>query len=225
MTSPFPSPDYARHAPLWRMAELRLPPGEMAHDALHIERVYRWALVLSVEAGVAPDLAGATALVHDLEFIRKDSPDRAAAGERSALAAGEILASVGYAAEEIDEIKEAVRTSSWSRGHVATTNLGRLLQDADRLDAIGAVGVLRTAATGQFMSSAERPGAFYRRDDPCGDAAREFDDRRFVIDHFRKKLLHLAAGMHFKSSIEEARRRHDFMMAFLDRLRAESALF
>ena len=201
--------------------EPQLPPGELAHDRQHIARVYQWALRLSGEGGADADLAGAMALVHDLAFVPKDSPDRALGGERSAQLAGAVLSAAGYATDEVAAITEAVRTSSWSRGLAPTNALGVILQDADRLDVIGAVGLLRTVACAQYMSRPERPGRFYHDSDPFADGARTLDDKAQAIDHCYAKLLKLAAGMHLPTAKAEAARRHTTLVDFLGVLRRE----
>ncbi len=210
---------FPRHVVVWQHVEKHLPAGELAHDVSHIARVYRWALRLAAEGGADADDAGAMALVHDLAFIPKDSPDRALGGERSALLAGTVLQAAGYPDEEVKAIAEAVRTSSWSRGLAPTNALGVVLQDADRLDAIGAVGLMRTFACGQFMSSATRPGQFYHPEDPCALSGRVVDDRTYAVDHCYAKLLRLAAGMRLPSAQVEAKRRHAAMESFLAQLR------
>lgn len=221
MTAVFPDSRFLRHPLVWAQVEPQLPPGELAHDRHHIARVYHWALRLSDEGGVDPDLAGAMALVHDLAFVPKDSPDRALGGERSAQLAGAVLAKAGYVPEEVAAIAEAVRTSSWSRGLAPTNALGVVLQDADRLDAIGAVGLLRTVACAQFMSKPERPGRFYHDGDPFADSGRSLDDKTQAIDHCYAKLLKLAAGMHLPAAKTEAARRHATLTDFLGVLRRE----
>jgi uncharacterized protein len=221
VTDAFPDPRFPRHQAVWAQVEPQLPPGELAHDRHHIDRVYRWALRLSGEGGVDPDLAGAMALVHDLAFVPKDSPDRALGGERSAQLAGAVLASAGYIPIEVTAIAEAVRTSSWSRGLAPANALGVVLQDADRLDAIGAVGLLRTVACAQFMSKPERPGRFYHDSDPFAVSGRALDDKAQAIDHCYAKLLKLAAGMHLPTAKAEAARRHAALVDFLGVLRRE----
>lgn len=214
-------PRFVRHAALWRLVEPHLPPGELAHDRFHLERVYQWMLRLADEAGADLDLAGATALVHDLAFVPKDSPDRALGGERSAAAALVVLLAAGYAADEVAAISEAVRTSSWSRGLAPTNALGVALQDADRLDAIGAIGLMRNLACAQFMSRPERPGRFYHPDDPFAVSGRALDDRTNALDHCFAKLLTLAAGMRLPSARAEGTRRQAALQAFVDELRTE----
>ncbi|MDP6934312.1 MAG: HD domain-containing protein [Myxococcota bacterium] len=194
---------------------------DLAHDELHVLRVYRWAVRLAPEAGVEVDLAGATALVHDLVNIPKDHPDRPLGGEQSALASRGLLQAAEYRPEEIGCIVEAVRTSSWSRGHAPTSMLGAVLQDADRLDAIGAIGIARTFATAQAMASRGTRGRFYDPGDPVAKTDRTLDDRRQAIDHFRVKLLGLAAGMHLPGARAEARRRHQVMESYLTELERE----
>lgn len=219
--SPCPDPRFARHAAVWRQVEPHLPAGELAHDRQHIARVYQWALRLSSEGGADADLAGAMALVHDLAFVPKDSPDRALGGERSAQLAGAVLSAAGYATDDVTAIAEAVRTSSWSRGLAPTNALGVILQDADRLDAIGAVGLLRTVACAQYMSRPERPGRFYHDGDPFADGGRMLDDKAQAVDHCYAKLLKLAAGMHLPSAKAEGARRHAALVDFLGVLRRE----
>jgi uncharacterized protein len=219
----FPEARHARHAVVWRAVEPSLPAGELAHDRHHLERVYRWSLRLSAEGGADEDLAGATALVHDLAFVPKDSPDRALGGERSAALAGAVLAAAGYAADEVTAIAEAVRTSSWSRGLAPTSALGVVLQDADRLDAIGAVGLMRNLACAQFMSKPGRPGRFYHPDDPFAESGRALDDRTQALDHCHAKLLRLAAGMRLPTARAEGARRHALLLHFIGELRREIA--
>ncbi len=211
----------ARHRRLWPLVEACLQPGELAHDRWHLERVNLWALRLAPEAAVDPDIAGATALVHDLAVVPKESPDRPQGGERSARLAAEPLRAAGYPDDEIMAIVEAVRTSSWSRGLAPTSALGALLQDADRLDAIGALGIARVFACAQAMSRPERPGRFYDPQDPAAVADRPYDDRFQAVDHFAAKLLKLAAGMHFPSARAEAQVRQATIRTFLAALADE----
>jgi uncharacterized protein len=213
---------HPRHRALWPIAAAACPPGELAHDPQHLLRVHRWALRLAPEAGVDADLAGAAALVHDLVFVPKDSDQRSTGGERSTAAAPAALRQAGYDDAEIAAIADAVRTCSWSRGLAPTAPLGALLQDADRLDAIGAIGLARVYACAQFMSTAAKPGLLQHPTDPAGDGDRGLDDRRQAADHLRLKLLKVAAGMHFPTSQAEARRRHAHLLAHLEAVRSEA---
>jgi uncharacterized protein len=221
VAGPCPDPRFPRHAPLFAAVLPALPAGELAHDRHHIARVYRWALALAAEAGADADACGASALVHDLAFVPKDSPDRPLGGERSAAAALAVLAAAGYSPLEVTAIADAVRTSSWSRGLPPANAIGTVLQDADRLDAIGAIGLMRNLACAQHFSRPDQPGRFYHPDDPFMGTARVPDDKLQAVDHCYAKLLKLAAGMHLPTARAEAARRHAAILAFLDELAQE----
>ena len=90
--------------------------------------------------------------------------------------------------------------------------LGDALQDADRLEALGALGVLRTASCGA------RIGAdYFDGDDPWAEH-RELDDAKHTVDHFFKKLLRLPPTLRTAAGRAEAERRAEFMLAFLRQL-------
>ena len=208
---------FPRHRTLWAQVEPQTPTDDLSHDADHLARVYRWSLRLAPEAGAGPDLAGAAALVHDLVSIPKDDARRPLAGAESAREALAPLAAAGYDEQEIVQIAEAVRTSSWSSGLTPTAPLGRVLQDADRLDAIGAVGIARTFACAQRMVQGGRAMRLCEPDDPLA-RRRAPDEARFALDHFQTKLLRLAEGMHLPTARAEARQRHALMATFLEQL-------
>jgi len=214
---------HPRHDRLWAAILPLLPTADLAHDRDHVLRVYAWALRLAPEAGADPDLAGAAALVHDLVNIPKDSPDRPLGGEASAKASRGHLDTAGYAPEEREAVVEAVRTCSWSRGLAPTGPLGRVLQDADRLDALGAVGLARNLACAQSFA-ARSPSRFYDPQDPLGDSGRALDDLRNAADHLPRKLLRLARSMHTETARAEAVRRHAFLEAWLGQLTHEAAV-
>lgn len=181
------------------------------HDVAHALRVAHWTLALG-GAEVEPREAVAAALLHDAVNPPKDSPERALASERSAAAARERLPALGFAPEAVARIADAIRDHSFSRGAVPETALGRALQDADRLEALGAIGLLRCVSTGVRMG-----GAWFDAEDPWAEA-RPLDDTRYSVDHFFKKLLLLPATMRTEAGRQEAERRAAFLREFLSRL-------
>ncbi|MBN2798860.1 MAG: HD domain-containing protein [Deltaproteobacteria bacterium] len=208
---------HPRHAALWARIT---PPSDLAHDGDHLLRVYWQAVALAPEAGADPDLCGAAALVHDLVDVPKESPERPQGGARSAQAAAPLLAEVGYLPGEVARVTEAVRTSSWSRGLAPTCPEGVALQDADRLDAIGAIGVARALTTAQAMASRGAKVRLYHPEDPLAQG-RVPDDRRYALDHFPVKLLRLAEALHTPSARAEGRRRQEALRCFLEALARE----
>ena len=211
----------ARHSVLWSLVSPLVPETDLAHDRLHIFRVYEWAVRLDPEAGADVDAAGAAALVHDLVNVPKDSPERPLASRLSAQEAAPWLSQAGYDAQEIASIVGAVCRCSWSGGMPPDAPLAKVLQDADRLDAMGACGIARTFSCNQGLA---RPGSHnhhYHPQDPWGQSERTLDDCRHGVDHFYVKLLQLVHGLHLPSAREEGVRRHAFMEAFLEEWKRE----
>lgn len=89
------------------------------------------------------------------------------------------------------------------------------MQDADRLDALGAVGIFRTASCGVTMGA-----SYYHPEDPFAEN-RELDDKSYTIDHFYRKLLKLPDQMNTAAARAEAHRRAEFMRQFLAEFKQE----
>lgn len=187
---------------------------DLTHDVAHALRVAHWTLVLGGEA-IDPREAVAAALLHDAVNPPKDSPERAFASTRSAELAQARLPALGFAPEAVARIADAIRDHSFSRGAVPTTPLGCALQDADRLEALGAIGLLRCVSTGVRMG-----GEWFHGDDPWAQA-RPLDDARYSVDHFFTKLLRLPATMCTPAGRAEAERRAAFLRGVLEQLGAE----
>jgi uncharacterized protein len=112
----------------------------------HAERVALWTLRLAPE--VPHRLAVAAALLHDSVNVPKDSPERARASELCAAEAARLLPRLGFSDQDTATIADAIRTHSYSRGEPPKSELGRALQDADRLETLGALGLCRVLSTG-----------------------------------------------------------------------------
>ncbi len=185
--------------------------GDLTHDASHLLRVALWTLRLG-GAGVDAREAVAAALLHDAVNLPKDSSERVFASERSAELTRARLPELGFSADAVDRIADAVRDHSFSRGAVPATTLGCALQDADRLEALGAIGLLRCISTGVRMG-----GAWFDGDDPWAQR-RPLDDTAFSVDHFATKLLKLPASMRTEAGRAEAHQRTAFLWAFMVQL-------
>lgn len=185
--------------------------GDLTHDAAHLLRVALWTVRLGA-AAVDPREAIAAALLHDAVNPPKDSPERRLASERSAELARTRLPELGFSAEAVDRIADAVRDHSFSRGAVPQTALGCALQDADRLEALGAIGLLRCVSTGVRMG-----GAWFDGEDPWAKQ-RPLDDTAYSLDHFATKLLKLPATMRTEAGRAEAQQRAAFLWAFMVQL-------
>jgi uncharacterized protein len=149
--------------------------------------------------------------------VAKDSPDRASASRLAAAHAVDFLQSVGYPADVLPDIAHAIEAHSYSAGIPPRTIEARVVQDADRLDALGAIGIARCIAVGSALG---RP--LYDPEDPFCES-RAPDDAGASIDHFYTKLLKLSATMQTEAGRQEAERRAGFIRAFIAQLRSEIA--
>ncbi|MFB9995336.1 HD domain-containing protein [Deinococcus oregonensis] len=186
---------------------------DAAHDTAHLERVARWTLRCAPT--LAPGLAIAAALTHDVVNLPKNHPQRAQASTLAADAVRARLPSLGFDAAEAEAVAAAVRDHSYSRGATPETLLGAALQDADRLDALGALGILRAAAAGGSMGRA----LLHATDPFC--TARTPDDAAYTVDHFFTKLLRLETTFQTPTGRQEAARRTGVMRVFLANLGEE----
>jgi uncharacterized protein len=184
--------------------------ADAAHDIGHLLRVADWTVTLG--DGIERRTCIAAALLHDIVNVPKNHAARSTASERSAEVARALLPPVGFDASTTDLIADAVVDHSFSRGGVPRSALGKALQDADRLEALGAIGVFRCIATGVRFDA-----QFFDADDPWA-VRRPLDDRRFSVDHFFTKLLTLPATFQTTADRQEAERRVQIMYALLDAL-------
>jgi uncharacterized protein len=178
-------------------------------------RVVENAKTIARAEGADVDVVAVAALLHELYTLPKNHPDSAKAGERCAEHARELLECEDAPPEMIEPVCAAIRDHSFSKGVVPDALASKVLQDADRLDAIGAIGLARLWATCADM---RRP--FYSPEDPfC--ATRAPDDKQWGLDHVWKKLLVVPERLHTQTARAMAERRTAFVRAYLDELAAE----
>ena len=189
--------------------------SDAAHDAAHIERVVSNARKLASEENARLEIVVPAAWLHDCVTVAKNSAERPMASRLAAEKAGQFLRQNAYPAEYIPDIMHAIAAHSFSAQIEPETLEARVVQDADRLDAIGAIGIARCFMVGGALST-----RLYDPIDPFADS-RPADDAANVIDHFYIKLLRLADTMKTNAGREEAFRRTAFMHLYLDQLRRE----
>lgn len=186
-----------------------------AHDLEHVRRVVDNARRFGRGEGAPPAVVIPAAWLHDCVTVPKDSPERPRASRLAAETAVSFLQEIDYPAQYLDEIGHAIAAHSFSAGIPPRTAAAKVVQDADRIDALGAVGIARCFMVGGKL---ERP--LYHPTDPfCRE--REPDDRLATLDHFYTKLLRLPATMQTAAGRREAQARVAFMRRFLDQLAGE----
>ena len=189
--------------------------NDPAHDFDHVMRVYKNAQKICKKEKVNEKLVLSAVLLHDLVSYPKSSKLSKMSSIESAKKSKDILKKYNFSNDDVLLISDAIRDHSFSLHKIPSTIEGKILQDADRLDALGAIGIARSFATSGLL---KRP--FYNIDDPfC--KKRIPDDTIWTIDHFFKKLLKLETLMNTKSGKIEAKKRTIVLKEFLKQLKRE----
>lgn len=186
-----------------------------SHDFLHVKRVVSQATKLAVAENADLNIVLPATYLHDVVVISKTDERRKRASQISADEAVIFLKSIGYPEKYLDGIHHAICAHSFSAGIAAETIEAKVVQDADRLDAIGAIGIARCfALSGIFKST------FYC-DGEVIAAQRPLDDKKFVVDHFFFKLLKVADQLHTSAGKEQGKIRKIYLQNFITQLQNE----
>ncbi len=187
-----------------------------SHDVHHARRVWANAREISRREGAGqPEILIAAAYLHDLVNVPKDNPERSRASHLSAKAAEPILRKLGFGDDDVDAIGHAIIAHSFSAGVEPQTAEAEILQDADRLESLGALGIARTFYIAGLMTSQMFDG-----EDPFA-VNRDLDDAAYCVDHFAVKLMRLPQTMCTASGKAMAEERAAYMRGFLDQLGLE----
>ena len=210
-------------APLQMLATELLPHAlehaeDGAHDLSHLQRVWHNVRTLHAEEGGDLDVLLATVLLHDCVAVEKNSPLRSRASRMAAEKASALLATMNWPGIKIRAVAHAIEAHSFAADIAPLTLEAKVMQDADRLDALGMLGVARTFYTAGRMGS-----ALYDPQDPEAKV-RDYDDQRFCLDHFQTKLLHLADGFQTTTGQRLARIRHERLKSFMELFKEEIGL-
>jgi uncharacterized protein len=172
--------------------------SDMGHEYDHVKRVFSRCMEIGQSAGADLKILGAAALLHDIGRISELET-----GISHSISSGEmavkILEEVGYSKDEIDDVKKVIRTHRFSEGLIPSSLEGKILSDADKLDAMGAIGVYRAIAHSTFT----------------GVGIRGF------LQHVDDKLLKLRDMMYTEIGKKNAQEKHRFLDDYVKRLRFE----
>jgi uncharacterized protein len=194
---------------------IKIMDNDTAHDFDHVMRVYKNAQKITKKEKANKKLVLSAVLLHDIVSYPKSSKRSKSSSIESAKKSKLILKKYNFTTEEINIISGSIADHSFSQNKTPQTLEGKILQDADRLDALGAIGIARVFATSGSLNR-----SFYNTDDPfC--TKRNPNDDRWAIDHFFKKLLKLEFTMNTKSGKIEAKKRTKVLKIFLKQLKDE----
>jgi len=190
-----------------------------AHDTNHLHRVWRNANLLLEQHPEADRLVVmAACYLHDLVNLPKNHPQRHLASRQAAALARTELAQAGFPADRLEAVAHAIETHSFSAALQPTTLEARIVQDADRLDALGAVGLAR-----MFYIAGRMGTALAHPDDPLA-VNRERNDKIYSLDHIEVKLATLPGTMQTAAGRALGQQRLQQLLAFRDSFVAEWAV-
>jgi uncharacterized protein len=185
-----------------------LKDDRSGHGYAHAKRVALWALRLQKEEGGNPRIIAASALVHDT-IDSKLFPDT----EKQIAQLDKALAEAGYSEKESAAILAIITQMSWHLHDTSPKSLeAKIVIDADRLEALGAIGLVRTIEYG-----ASRGRAFYEESNLARDQGKVTfkTSSETTLSHFYDKLLSLEGTFYTPTAEKEARKRSDFLKEFL----------
>jgi uncharacterized protein len=180
-----------------------------SHDLAHLQRVWKNAARIQAVEGGDKEILCAAVLLHDCVAVEKNDPHRAQASRLAAEKASGLLGALGWQAERIGKATHAIEAHSFSGGITPETLEAKILQDADRLDAIGLIGAARC-----FYIAGRMGSGLYDPEEPVA-VSRPLDDKRFALDHFHTKLFRLADGFQTAAGAAMAKQRHEMLERFL----------
>ncbi|MTW13664.1 HD domain-containing protein [Pseudoduganella eburnea] len=190
-----------------------------AHDMNHLHRVWRNAtLLLKQHPGADQLVVLAACYLHDLVNLPKNHPERHLASRQAAALARTQLAEAGFPTARLDAVAHAIETHSFSAALQPTTLEAQIVQDADRLDALGAVGLAR-----MFYIAGRMGTALAHPDDPLA-LHRERNDKIYSLDHIEVKLATLPGTMQTAAGRALGEQRLRELLAFRDSFVAEWAV-
>ena len=210
------SPDFKFEKELIRIAKSKLKFHDPSHDISHALRVMSLARTIAKAEKADRDIVIPAALFHDIVNYPKDHPKRHFSSDESAKLVEVILKNLKtYPKEKIKKVCESIRQCSFSKGISHDFIEAKVLQDADSLEATGAISIMRT-----FASAGSMGRRFYSETDPFCET-RSPDDSRFALDLFFSRLLKVQDRLYTKTAQKIAKRRTLFLKKFIDSLKKD----
>ena len=190
---------------------------DSAHDISHFRRVWMTARKIMIHHQADPLVVLTACYFHDIVRLPKNHPERSQSSRLAARKTRDILHRdfPDFPPDRFAAVEHAIEAHSFSAGIAPQSIEAKIVQDADRLEALGAIGLARV-----FAVSGGLGVALFDAEDPFADA-RSLDDRAFALDHFQTKLLRLPDTMQTDVGRELAQHNADFLVHFMAKLSAE----
>ena len=189
--------------------------GLSGHGFDHVERVLRMAKLISEKEGGDIETIEAAALLHDIARAKENNMNNLDHGEEGAKMAENYLRKINFTKSKIKNIIHCIAVHRFSRGKKAETKEAKIIQDADRLDALGAIIITRVLA---YNGLHKIP--IY---DPDIKPLKEYKGgHTTAINHFYEKILKITPlSFNTKTARKIAKKRYDFVVNFLKQFKKE----
>lgn len=188
---------------------------DAAHDMAHVLRVVKTAQQLCKQERANLWIVLPAAYLHDCFAHPKNHPESHLSSQLAADKALRFLQDINYPQQHFQSIYHAISAHSYSANITPETIEAQIVQDADRLDALGAIGIARCIQVSSGFGA-----TLYAIDDPFCEH-RTLNGKAYAIDHFFDKLFRLPESMNTKAAKKEGRKRVLFMKQYLNQLRQE----
>lgn len=187
-----------------------------SHDGNHVQRVLNMAVKIAQKENADMEVIIPAAIFHDAIIYQKNDERSKFATEKSSEFAKEVLEGIkDFPKHKIPHIMMCILECSYSKGIKPSTLESKILQDADRLEATGAISLMRTFSSGGQMGL-----PFYNPEDPFRENSDPLNTE-FSLDLLYRRLFLVTEGMHTETARTIAQRRHEFLKVFEDELRIE----
>ena len=201
---------------LIKIASEKMIKTDPSHDINHTLRVVALAEKIRKKEGGDLEIIIASAIFHDVILYPKNHRKRLHSSIESADFAKQVLSDIkSFPKEKIKKIYKSIELCSFTKGITPNFLEAKILQDADSLEAMGAISIMRT-----FSSAGQMNKMFYDNSDPfC--KKRKPDDRKYALDLFFTRLLVVQERLHTKTAKILAKKRVKFLQEFLDEFKIE----
>lgn len=187
---------------------------DASHDLAHFRRVYKTAIKISSYETVSIDplVILAAAYFHDVVSLPKHHPDSKKSSKMASTEANEVLTNMGFPQDKIHAVCHAIEAHSFSANIPTETLEAKIIQDADRMESLGALGILRT-----FYVCGRMGAVPYDKEDLHAEN-RPLNDRVYGLDHFQCKLFKLPALLQTKGGRCISQKKAEFLRYFVKEL-------
>ncbi len=200
---------------LIKIAKKEVDNTDPSHDFYHALRVLNIAKFIAKEENADEDIIIPSALFHDVVNYPKNDIKRMLSSDESAEFTEKILREINFPLDKIEKVSYSIKCCSFTKNIKTDLLESKILQDADGLEATGAIAIMRTFASAGILKN-----PFYNLEDPfC--IKRKPNDSKYAVDLFFTRLLEIEKRLHTDTAKKLVQQRKIFLNTFLNQLKKE----